>query len=57
MNGIAVGSRSMQEDMVKAIEVADFKPVIDSGYDLTDLKSAFEHQASGKHFGKIVLEY
>lgn len=57
MNGIAVGSRSMQEDMVKAIEVADFKPVIDSGYDLTDLKSAFEHQASGKHFGKIVLEF
>lgn len=57
MNGIAVGSRSMQEDMVAAIDVAGFKPVIDKSFKLEELGEAFKHQASGAHFGKIVVEY
>jgi len=57
LNGIAVGSRKMQEDMVSAIDTAGFKPVIDSSFALSDLAKAFEHQESGQHFGKIVVEY
>jgi len=47
----------MQEDMVSAIDAAGFRPVIDSSFALSDLAKAFEHQESGQHFGKIVVEY
>ncbi len=57
MNGIAVGSRRVQEDMVKAINVSGFKPIVDKSFALDDLAGAFRHQGSGKHFGKIVVEY
>lgn len=57
MHGIAVGSRRMQEDMVSAINVAGFKPVLDKSFALENLADAFRHQETGKHFGKIVVEY
>ncbi|MFH2129428.1 MAG: NAD(P)-dependent alcohol dehydrogenase [bacterium] len=55
--GIAVGSRKMQEDMIRGLEVNRIKPVIDSCFKLDKLADAFRHQKSGKHFGKIVIEY
>ena len=55
--GIAVGSRAMQEDMVKAININGIKPVIDKSFAFDQLADAFRHQESGKHFGKIVLEW
>ena len=57
LHGIAVGSRRMQEDMVSAIDVAGFKPVLDQSFALENLADAFRYQETGKHFGKIVLEY
>jgi NADPH:quinone reductase-like Zn-dependent oxidoreductase len=57
MSGITVGSRREQEDMVKAIEANDIKPVIDRSFPLEELSDAFAHQAAQKHFGKIVVEY
>ena len=57
VSGIAVGSRIMQERMVKAINQNGFKPVIDKSFSFDQLADAFRHQESGKHFGKIVLEY
>lgn len=57
VSGIAVGSRVMQERMVKAINQNGFKPVIDKSFSFDQLADAFRHQESGKHFGKIVLEY
>ena len=57
LTGIAVGSRSMQEDMIKAINIAKWKPIIDKSFSLDKLADAFQYQESGKHFGKIVLEY
>lgn len=57
LNGIAVGSRVMQEDMVNAIDVAGWKPIIDKQFALEELADAFTYQESGQHFGKIVLEY
>ena len=47
----------MQEAMIEAIEIGNVKPVIDKSFAFDQLKEAFEYQASGKHFGKIVLEY
>jgi NADPH:quinone reductase-like Zn-dependent oxidoreductase len=55
LSGITVGSRRMQEDMIDAIEANGFKPVIDSTFPLDQIAAAFAHQASQKHFGKIVL--
>ncbi|AKH68437.1 Zn-dependent oxidoreductase, NADPH:quinone reductase [Spongiibacter sp. IMCC21906] len=57
LNGIAVGSGQMQKDMVKAIEATGLKPVIDRSFAFEQLAEAFEYQASGAHFGKIVIEY
>lgn len=57
MTGIAVGSHAMQRDMVRAIEVAGMQPVIDKSFAIDELGKAFEYQLSGKHFGKIVVEY
>lgn len=57
MNGIAVANRRSQEDMVKAIELSGMQPVIDKSFELQDLADAFRYQESGKHFGKIVVEY
>jgi len=55
VSGITVGSRRMQEDMIAAIEANGIKPVIDSTFPLDQIAAAFAHQASQKHFGKIVL--
>ena len=56
MAGITVGSRAHQEDMVAAIEANGIKPVISDTFPLDGLAAAFGHQASQKHFGKIVVE-
>jgi len=55
--GIAVGSAAMQNDMVQSINEKKWKPIIDKSFSLNDLAAAFEHQASGAHFGKIVVEW
>ncbi|MEN0005100.1 MAG: NAD(P)-dependent alcohol dehydrogenase [Bacteroidota bacterium] len=57
LTGLAVGSRVMQEDMVKAINQMKLQPLIDKSFGMDQLADAFRHQESGKHFGKIVVEY
>lgn len=57
MTGIAVGSHEMQSRMVAAIDADGFKPVIDRSFGLHEMAAAFEYQASGQQFGKIVVEY
>ncbi len=57
LTGIAVGSKKMQEEMVAAINVNGMKPIIDKSFGFEELAAAFAYQESGKHFGKIVLEY
>lgn len=56
MTGITVGSRADQLAMIEAIEANGIRPVIDSHFPLSDLAQAFRHQASQRHFGKIVLD-
>ncbi|MDO6687038.1 MULTISPECIES: zinc-dependent alcohol dehydrogenase family protein [unclassified Agarivorans] len=57
VTGLAVGSREMQEKMVAAFEVNDIHPIIDKSFGFDELKQAFEYQASGSHFGKIVVNF
>jgi NADPH:quinone reductase-like Zn-dependent oxidoreductase len=53
---LLVGSRSQQQKMVRAIEANDLRPVIDSHFPLEKIVTAFRHEESGRHFGKIVLD-
>jgi NADPH:quinone reductase-like Zn-dependent oxidoreductase len=55
LQGLIVGSRQNQIDMVRAIESTTLKPIIDSEYMLTDLVSAFRHLQAGRHFGKVCV--
>jgi len=56
VQGLTVGSRAMQLDMIAGIEANGIRPVIDSHFPLAGLADAFRHQASNAHFGKIVVD-
>ena len=56
LQGIQVGSRHQQIEMIRALDANDMKPVIDKTFPLQDLAQAFHYQASGAHFGKICIE-
>ncbi len=55
LQGIHVGSRDMFADMNRAIALHKLKPAIDQVFGFDDAKSAYAHQQSGKHFGKVVI--
>lgn len=56
VQGLTVGSRQHQLDMIAGIEANGIEPVISGRFPLADLADAFRHQESGKHFGKIVID-
>lgn len=56
LQGVLVGNRKHQLNMIRAIEANGIRPVIDSTYPLEDIVAAFRHQESNRHFGKICLE-
>lgn len=56
LQGVTVGSRRDQTDMVRAIEAAGIRPVLDRSFALTNLAEAFRHLDSGAHFGKVVID-
>lgn len=55
LQGVTVGSRAHQTEMVRGIDANGLRPVIDKSFPLEGMADAFRHQASGKHFGKICL--
>jgi len=57
LQGVSVGSRAHQRNMVAGIETNGIKPLIDSRFALDALAPAFRHQLTHQHFGKIVIEY
>ena len=56
IQGLTVGSRRQQLDMVRALERTEIRPVIDRSFALDNIAQAFRYQESGQHFGKICLE-
>ena len=56
INCIMVGSRTMQMDMIRAVEAIQIRPVIDRRFPLHELAQAFRYQETGAHFGKIVID-
>ncbi|RYG66240.1 NAD(P)-dependent alcohol dehydrogenase [bacterium] len=55
IHGIGTGSRRALEEMVRAVDLAGLKPVIDTRYALADLPAALDQLDLGA-FGKIVVE-
>lgn len=55
MIGIGVGSRAMFEEMNRAIEVNNIKPVVDKVFPFDKAADAFRCQAAGDFIGKVVI--
>jgi NADPH:quinone reductase-like Zn-dependent oxidoreductase len=55
LRGIFVGSRVMAEKLNAAIDSAGIKPVIDKAFGFEEVAAAYEYQASGELFGKVVI--
>jgi NADPH:quinone reductase-like Zn-dependent oxidoreductase len=57
LQGLIVGSRTQQQDMVRGLNTTGIRPVIDRRFALADLAEAFRYEESNRHFGKICLEF
>jgi len=57
LHGLIVGNRVQQQDYVRALEATGIRPVIDRSFPLEQIADAFRHEESGRHFGKICLEW
>lgn len=57
LQGVTVGSRVQQLDLVRAIEANltqnRLRPLVELSFALEDLAAGFRHQMAGRHFGKI----
>ena len=56
VQGLTVGSRAQQLDMIAGIEANGIRPIISDHFPLEKLVDAFRHQAANGHFGKIVVD-
>ena len=56
IRGVYVGSVAMFERLVRALEHSNVDPVIDRVFAFEDTRAAYEHLASGAHFGKVVIQ-
>ena len=55
IRGVYVGSVAMFERLVRVLEQSNVNPVIDRVFAFEDARAAYEHLASGTHFGKVVI--
>lgn len=55
VSGMSVGNRRQQQDMIRALNVSNIRPVIDKTFELEGMRDAFSYQESQQHFGKICL--
>ena len=56
LQGVLVGSRDDFAAMNRAFELHQLRPVVDRVFEYGEARAAFEHLASGTHFGKVVVK-
>ena len=55
LQGLTVGSRADQLNMVRGLEATGIRPLIDRSFPLDQLADAFRYQIAGHHLGKIAV--
>lgn len=55
VHGVYVGSVAMFESLNRALAASRIEPVIDRVFAFAEARAAYEHLASGQHFGKVVI--
>ncbi len=55
IRGVYVGSIAMFERLVRVLEHSTIDPVIDRVFGFDETRAAYEHLASGAHFGKVAI--
>ncbi len=55
VQGIFVGSRAMFENMNRAIDQHQIRPVVDRVFAFDEIRAALRHMESGAHFGKVCI--
>jgi NADPH:quinone reductase-like Zn-dependent oxidoreductase len=55
LQGLVVGSRAMFEEMNRALELHQLRPVIDRVFPFERAPDAYEYMERQSHFGKIVI--
>jgi NADPH:quinone reductase-like Zn-dependent oxidoreductase len=55
IRGVYVGSVAMFEQLVRVLEHSTIDPAVDRVFDFESARAAYEHLASGAHFGKVVI--
>jgi len=53
--GVYVGSVAMFHSLLRAVEATRLEPIIDRTFPFEEARAAYDHLASGKHFGKVVV--
>jgi NADPH:quinone reductase-like Zn-dependent oxidoreductase len=53
--GVYVGSAAMFQSLFRALDAAAVEPIIDRVFPFAETRAAYEHLASGQHFGKVVI--
>ncbi len=53
--GVYVGSLAMFESLLRAVEASRLEPIVDRVLSFGEARAAYEHLASGRHFGKVVI--
>jgi NADPH:quinone reductase-like Zn-dependent oxidoreductase len=56
LKGIAAGNRRMLEALIRAAEVEDLSPRIDTTFAFADAPAAYARLMSGGHIGKIMID-
>jgi NADPH:quinone reductase-like Zn-dependent oxidoreductase len=57
LQGLIVGSRRHQLDLILGIDAVHGHPVIHRSFPLAEIGEAFRLHEAGGHFGKIVVEF
>jgi len=56
LQGLFVGSRTMFEEMLDAIDLAKLEPAVDKVFGFNEAREAMQYMQSGAHFGKVVIK-
>lgn len=56
LQGVLVGNRIQQQEMIRAIDANGMHPIVDRCFAVDDIVEAFRYQETNRHFGKICLE-